>query len=109
MPEVLDREAAADVDATIQYEIEEPVHHVVDHGTVTIHEGRAEAPDLVVRVADDDLLKLFYGELNPLAAFMAGRVRVEGDVQLAQNLLKLVDRERLEDLAREHGAAPRLG
>lgn len=99
MPEVLDQEAAADLDATIQYEVSDPVHHVLRNGDLTIHEGRAEAPDLVVTIDDRDLLELFRGDLNPLTAFMTGRVKVEGDMVLAQRLVALVDRERLTSLA----------
>lgn len=99
MPEVLDEEAAADVDATIQYEVSEPVHHVLKDGELTIHEGRAPSPDLIVKIADGDLVQLFRGELNPLTAFMTGRVKVEGDMTLAQRLVALVDRDRLTQLA----------
>lgn len=99
MPEVLDEDAAADVDATIQYDVSEPVHHVLKNGRLTIHEGRAEAPDLTVKIGDQDLVELFQGALNPMTAFMMGRVKVEGDMALAQRLVALVDRERLTRLA----------
>lgn len=108
MPEVLDRDAAAEVDAVIQYEVDDPVFHVVEHGDMTIHEGRADAPDLVVEVSDDDLMQLFHGQLNPLTAFMTGRVKVQGDMQLAQRLMKLVDRDRLEEVARASGGSLRI-
>ena len=95
MPEVLDREAAADIDATIQYEVSEPIHHVLHDGDLTMHEGRTEAPDLVVKIEDEDLIDLFHGRLNPMTAFMTGRVKVEGDMALAQRLVSLVDRDKL--------------
>lgn len=98
MPEVLDPAAAADVDATIQYDVSSPVHHVLREGELTIHEGPAQAPDLVVRMADDDLVALFRGELNPMTAFMTGRIVVKGDMTLAQRLVGLVDRKRLAEL-----------
>ena len=109
MPEVLDREAAAGIDATIQYDVAEPLHHVLKDGEVTIHEGPAEEPDLVVRVDDEDLRKLFYGEMNPLTAFMSGRIKVEGDMQLAQRLVQLVDRDRLVQATREADGAASVG
>ena len=109
MPEVLDREAAAGIDAVIQYDVSDPVHHVLNDGEMTIHEGPAEAPDLVVEIEDEDLLELFHGNLNPLTAFMSGRVKVQGDMQLAQRLVALVDRERLVQVTRDADAATRVG
>ncbi|MEX2502028.1 MAG: SCP2 sterol-binding domain-containing protein [Trueperaceae bacterium] len=99
MPEVLDAEAARGLSATIQYDLSETVHQVLDDGAVRTIDGPAEAPDLIVRIADDDLLALFRGELNPMRAFMTGRVRVRGNVALAQRLASLVDRDRLAALS----------
>lgn len=99
MPEVLDHDAASDLDAVIQYEVDEPVFHVLENGELTIHEGRADAPDLVVRISDEDLVSLFRGGLNPLTAFMTGKVKVEGDMQLASRLVGLVDRDRLAEVS----------
>lgn len=99
MPEIVDRDAIRSVNAVIQYEIERPLWHELRDGDVLVHEGRAEAPDLVVRASDELLLKLFRGTANPMMAFMTGKLKVEGDVRLAQNLVALVDRERLASLA----------
>ena len=82
--------------AVIQYETSEPVYHVVENGAVSAHEGHDPAPDVTVRVSDDNLLKLFRGELNPMTAMMTGRLRVKGNVMLAQRLLGMVDRAKLE-------------
>ena len=98
MPEALDADAAGDTTAIIQYELSEPVYHVLDAGTVTTVEGRAEAPDLTVTIEDDDLVALFKGGLNPMMAFMTGRLKVGGDVALAQRLVKLFDQEKLSRL-----------
>ncbi len=97
--EVVDRDAIDGVDAVIQYDVARPLWHEIRDGEVRVHEGRAEAPDLVVRAKDQLLLDLFYGRANPMTAFMMGRLKVEGDVKLAQNLVAMVDRERLASLA----------
>jgi putative sterol carrier protein len=99
MPEIVDADRIEDVEAVIQYDIDRPLWHEITGGEVRVHEGRAEAPDLVVRAKDATLLDLFYGRANPMMAFMTGRVKVEGDMTLAQNLVALVDRERLQRLA----------
>jgi|SRR5690606_23081298 len=97
MPEALDREAAAGTDAVIQYETSEPIYQVLANGELTVHEGRAEKADLTIRMSDQDLVQLFRGELNPMMAFMTGRIKVSGDLQLAQRLVGFVDQERLRD------------
>jgi len=98
MPEALDTDAAGDTSAVIQYELSEPVYHVLEAGTVTTFEGRAETPDLTVTIGDEDLVALFKGGLNPMMAFMTGRLKVGGDVALAQRLVKFFDQEKLAQL-----------
>jgi putative sterol carrier protein len=99
MPDIVDVDALEGVDAVIQYEIDRPLWHELRGGEVHVHEGRAESPDLVVRADDRLLVALFRGEANPMMAFMTGKLKVEGDVRLAQNLVALVDRDRLASLA----------
>ncbi|XP_042677145.1 stomatin-like protein 1 isoform X1 [Centrocercus urophasianus] len=47
------------------------------------------SPDVVLEVAEEDLQELMLGELRPLAAYMSGRLRVQGDLQLALRLEEL--------------------
>ncbi len=84
-------------DAVVQYELAEPMYHVLEGGTVRAVEGRAPDPNVTITVSDENLLKLFRGELNPMTAFMTGRVKLRGDMLLAQKLLSMVDRDKLQD------------
>jgi putative sterol carrier protein len=95
MPGALDPRAAAGTDAVIQYDISDPTYQVLKDGRLTVHDGRAEAPDLAVSISDENLVRLFRGELNPVTAFMTGKLKVQGDMGLAQNLVGFVDREKL--------------
>lgn len=83
-------------DATIQFDTAEPVHLVVQGGAVSAHEGQAPSSDVTVKASDDNLLKLMLGELNPMTAMMTGRLRVKGNAMLAQRLIGMVDRSKLE-------------
>lgn len=56
-------------------------------GRLTVSQGVAEGtPDLRVTCTVADYLALVNGEMDPLAAYMRGRVRVEGDVRLVYRL-----------------------
>jgi len=99
LPEFLDVDAVHGVDAIIQYEVERPLWHEIRDGTVEVHDGHADAPDLVVRASDALLLDLFRGDANPTVAIMSGRLKVKGDMRLARNLVSLVDRDRLASLS----------
>ncbi len=99
LPEAVDTQAAGETSAVIQYELSEPLYHVLESGEIRTVEGRAEAPDLTVTMRDDDLVALFEGKINPMMAFMTGRIRVAGDMTLAQRLVKFFDQDKLRSLA----------
>ncbi len=98
LPEAFDTARAGDLHAVVQYDLTEPTYQVIEAGTVRTLAGRAEAPDLTLTIADEDLIALFQGSLAPSLAFLTGRIRMEGDVRLAQRLVDLVDQERLRAL-----------
>ncbi len=99
MPEVFDEEAAGDTHATVQYNLTEPMYQVLDNGTLRVYEGSAENPDLIITMSDEDMVELFRGNLNGMTAFMTGRVKIEGDMMLAQRLVGFVDQEKMSALA----------
>lgn len=95
LPEAIDLDEGAP-SAVIQYETSEPVYHVVQAGGVQAHEGQAPAPDVSIKISDDNLDKLLRGELNPMTAMFMGKLKVRGNVGLAQRLIGMVDKEKLE-------------
>ena len=46
------------------------------------HEGPATNPNATITVDSDDWLKILKDELNPVTAFMSGRLRIAGDMGL---------------------------
>ena len=82
-------------DAVVQFDTEEPVHYVVSGGVASAREGVAERADVTVRVRGEDLLRMIEGRLNPMTALMTGRLKVKGDVGLAQRLIRAIDRDKL--------------
>jgi putative sterol carrier protein len=96
--EAVNTNEIADTSAVIQYNISTPVYHRFAGGALTTHDGKADEPDVTVTVSDADLIRLFRGEIKPVAAVFSGRMKVRGDLLLAQKLLGLIDRDKVRNL-----------
>lgn len=60
---------------------------VIDGATIST----TDAPtDCTISLSLDDLESLIAGELNPTAAFMQGKLKVEGDMSIAMALSQLL-------------------
>jgi putative sterol carrier protein len=95
MPAAINAAATANLHTTIQYKITEPMYLVIDNGQCTVHDGLAPSPDLALIMTDEDLKALLKGELNGISAFMSGKLKVEGDMMLAQRLSSFFDASKL--------------
>lgn len=51
-----------------------------------VHENHGEETDCTVDVALEDLLSMLNGDLNPMNAFMSGKIKVKGDMSVAMKL-----------------------
>jgi putative sterol carrier protein len=61
-------------------------------GYPTLADGAGDSPELTLRIAADDFTALVGGTMNPIGAFMQGRIKVEGDVGMALRLQALFAR-----------------
>lgn len=95
MPSVINPATTANMQSTIQYKITDPMYLVINNGQCTAHEGVAPSPDLALIISDDNLMAMLKGELNGIAAFMSGKLKVEGDMMLAQRLPSFFDTSKL--------------
>ncbi len=74
-------------DGSVKFEIEdEGVIRIAD-GTVTDQDGEA---DVTVSAAADVFQELFEGDLSPTAAFMSGKIKIDGDMGLAMKMSSLL-------------------
>jgi len=60
----------------------------VDDGKVTVTENGAEA-DVTISSSAETFLKIANGEQNPTAAYMSGKLKINGDMGQAMKLQKL--------------------
>ena len=59
-------------------------------GKVDVEEGETASPTMTLSMAAQDLVALSNGELNAVAAFMQGRIKISGDMALAMRLQSIL-------------------
>lgn len=93
MPGALNREAAAGLTVTYQFEVSGDenftAHLRIDNGEASFQEGPAPQPNVIVRTPADVWLAITRRELDGATAFMTGKFQVEGDLGLLMKLHSL--------------------
>lgn len=95
LPTVLTSNAPKEGTKTIQYKLSNPMYVVFDNSQCTVHEGLAPKFDVAFTIKDDLLLAMFKGQLNAPLAYMTGKLKIEGDKQLAQNVPSFFDLKKI--------------
>jgi len=62
---------------------------LADEG-VRLEEGETGSPDVTFSMKAQDFVAIANGELNPVGAFMQGKVKVSGDMTLAMRLQSIL-------------------
>jgi putative sterol carrier protein len=57
-----------------------------DGGTVDLEAGDADKPDATIEQDYDTAVALAKSELNPVSAFMTGKIRINGSMMLLMQL-----------------------
>lgn len=93
IPKHFNPELAKGVSATIQclFSGEQASNWVIDidDQTCTVEEGLADDPDMTIKAKGEDGVKILMGEMDPMRAYMLGKVKVLGDLSLGMKLAKL--------------------
>ncbi|MGB7447479.1 MAG: SCP2 sterol-binding domain-containing protein [Dethiobacteria bacterium] len=92
--ETSDTSKAQGVTATFQFELSGDnggtFQLKVTDGNVELVEGAGDNPNVTILMADNDFVDLMEGKLNATSAFMAGKLKVKGDMSLAMKLQSVI-------------------
>ena len=96
MPSLFNPDAAAGLDAVFQFDISGDQagqwHVIVKDQACRILEGSHASPNGTFSMASNDFMDMMTGKVSGQAAFFSGRLRVSGDLMMAQRLENLFTR-----------------
>lgn len=93
MPAAFIPAKAAGLEVTIQFKFTGAEsgewYAVVKDGNVAIAQGTDASPKMTVNADSADFIKIFTGEIDGMQAFMQGRLKLAGDMNLAMKLTQM--------------------
>jgi putative sterol carrier protein len=93
LPSKIDHSKTQGIRGDFQFELEGKnggvwVARIVDGGC-SVTAGAVEKPNVTIKMVDKDFMALATGQLQAMAAFISGKIRVYGDYNLATKLQAL--------------------
>lgn len=77
---------ATDLNATIKLDTDQGVVYIDGHQNPPAVSNEDKEADCTLQVSVDDLQKMGAGELNPMTAFMFGKLKIKGDMGVAMKV-----------------------
>jgi putative sterol carrier protein len=96
LPEAFLPEKAGSARGTIQFDLHgegggQWALELAD-GTCEVREETAAAPNVTLSMKATDFVAMYKGTMNPIQAFMGGKIKVSGNVGLVMQMLNWFDR-----------------
>jgi putative sterol carrier protein len=96
MPQAFRPDKAGNAKAAIQLDLKGDGGGVwlldIANGECQVRPATDAKPDVTVTMGADDFVALYHNRLNPVQAFMSGKIKVSGNVGLVMQLLNWFDR-----------------
>ena len=93
MPDAFIPEKAQGVDAVIQFKFTGAEagdwNATIKDGKVNVTPGTHPSPKMTLTADSDDYVKIITGELDGMQAFMQGKIKLAGDLNLAMKLMQM--------------------
>ncbi len=86
-----DASAAGDLDAVFQYQLDgdDSYYVAIQGGVCSLGAGEHAEPNATLTMDDETFAEILSGETDGMQAFMAGTLKVSGDMMLATRLTAL--------------------
>lgn len=95
MVQRFDPQKAENVNATIQFDLSGDNGGLywlrIGDGKAESGEGQSDSPRMTLKASADDFISMMQGSLNPMQAFMTGKIKIVGDTNLAMKLMPLIN------------------
>ena len=94
LPAMVDSEEIKDLNGRIQFSLSGEGGGewgvVLDGGKISVSQGALAQPQLTVKTSTANADKLLSGTLNPMMAYMTGKIKISGDMALGMKLIGLL-------------------
>jgi putative sterol carrier protein len=94
MTERFQADKAGDLDMTIQFELSGDGggqwYASIKDGAMDVIQGGVDDPQATLKMDADDFAQMSSGDLNPMMAFMSGKIKVDGDLNSVMKFQSLV-------------------
>lgn len=77
------------VNAVINFKFDEGIIHLDDTVSPVVVSNEDKNADCTIKMSLDNFDKMMHGNLNPMMAFMGGKMKIEGDKGVAMKLASL--------------------
>ncbi|MFT6865255.1 MAG: putative sterol carrier protein [Cyclobacteriaceae bacterium] len=77
------------VNATINFKFDEGIIHLNDTVSPTLVTNEEKSAQCTIAMSIENFGKMMSGDMNPMMAFMTGKMKIEGDKGVAMKLASL--------------------
>jgi len=93
MPKAFLPEKAPGLDAVIQFKFTGPEagdwYALFKDNKCTVEKGTHASPKMTLSADSGDFIKIFTGQMDGIQAFMQGKIKIAGDLNLAMKMMSL--------------------